>query len=112
MAEPPRDDPIAALDGAARAVFARKTYALLGLAAGCGEAALKKAYKKASLLYHPDKQRGKNEKEREVAANMFIKIKEAYELLGDEPTRTALDAAVERRAGTAPSRRATRLPDR
>ena len=38
-----------ALDGAARAAYARKTYALLGLAPECGAAKLKKAYKKASL---------------------------------------------------------------
>ena len=53
-----------ALDGAARAAYARKTYALLGLAPECGAAKLKRAYKKASLQYHPDKQSGKTDEEK------------------------------------------------
>ena len=73
-----------ALDGAARAAYARKTYALLGLAPECGAAKLKKAYKKASLQYHPDKQHGKSEEEQALAASMFLKVKEAYELLSDD----------------------------
>ena len=58
-----------ALDGAARAAYARKTYALLGLAPECGAAKLKKAYKKASLQYHPDKQHGKTDEEKALAAS-------------------------------------------
>ena len=84
----------AALDSAEKAKFARKIYALLGLGVGCGEAAVKKAYKKASLQYHPDKQRGKTAGEQEVAASMFLKVKEAYEMLGNVSMREALDSAV------------------
>ena len=86
-----------ALDGAARAAYARKTYALLGLAPECGAAKLKKAYKKASLQYHPDKQHGKSDEEKALAASMFLKVKEAYELLSDDTHRASLDDAV---AGT------------
>lgn len=93
----------AALDGAARAAYARRTYALLGLAPECGAAKLKKAYKQNSLLYHPDKQHGKSSAEKEQSAAMFLKVKEAYELLSDEKTRLALDDAV---AGTMRARRA------
>ena len=84
----------AALDSAEKAKFARKVYALLGLGVGCGEAAVKKAYKRASLQYHPDKQRGKTAGEQEVAASMFLKVKEAYEMLGNVSMREALDSAV------------------
>ncbi len=92
-----------ALDGAARAAYARKTYALLGLAPECGAAKLKKAYKKASLQYHPDKQHGKSEEEQALAASMFLKVKEAYELLSDDTHRASLDDAV---AGTMRAQRA------
>lgn len=84
-----------ALSTAEKAVFARKTYAALGLTPGCGESGIKRAFKKASLLYHPDKQSGKDDAAKEVAASMFIKVKEAYELLSDETQRRALDAAAE-----------------
>lgn len=83
------------LSTAEKAVFARKTYAVLGLAPGCGESGVKRAFKKASLLYHPDKQSGKDEAAKELAASLFIKVKEAYELLSDETQRLALDAAAE-----------------
>ena len=92
-----------ALDGAARAAYARKTYALLGLAPECGAAKLKKAYKKASLQYHPDKQSGKSDEEKALAASMFLKVKEAYELLSDDTHRASLDDAV---AGTMRAQRA------
>ena len=92
-----------ALDGAARAAYARKTYALLGLAPECGAAKLKKAYKKASLQYHPDKQHGKSDEEKALAASMFLKVKEAYELLSDDTHRASLDDAV---AGTMRAQRA------
>ena len=92
-----------ALDGAARAAYARKTYALLGLAPECGAAKLKKAYKKASLQYHPDKQHGKTDEEKALAASMFLKVKEAYELLSDDTHRASLDDAV---AGTMRAQRA------
>ena len=70
--------PFEALDNAERAAFALRTYALLRVAVGCGEAAVKKAYKKASLQYHPDKQGGKSASDQELAAAMFLKVKEAY----------------------------------
>ena len=68
-----------------------------------GAAKLKKAYKKASLQYHPDKQHGKSEEEQALAASMFLKVKEAYELLSDDTHRASLDDAV---AGTMRAQRA------
>lgn len=82
------------LEASELAAFGRKTYALLGLSAGCGEAALRKAFKAASLKYHPDKQHGKPESEKEAAGSMFLKVKEAYELLSDEKKRSSIDNAV------------------
>ncbi|KAJ8598169.1 hypothetical protein CTAYLR_007393 [Chrysophaeum taylorii] len=91
-----------AVEMSERAALGRKTYALLGVSPGCGEAALRKAYREASLKFHPDKQGGKDEAGAAAAAAMFLKVKEAYELLSDETKRSALDAAV------AASERATR----
>ena len=64
---------------------------------------IKKAYKKASLQYHPDKQHGKSDEEKALAASMFLKVKEAYELLSDDTHRASLDDAV---AGTMRAQRA------
>lgn len=77
-----------------KAAFARKTYALLGVAAGCGEAALKKAYRQASLKYHPDRLSGQDAAAKEAASAMFVKVKEAFDLLSDAKKRTELDEAV------------------
>ncbi|KAF0486148.1 molecular chaperone DnaJ [Gigaspora margarita] len=42
---------------------------------------IKQAYKKLALLYHPDKNVKKSEKERQQAEQRFIEIQEAYEFL-------------------------------
>jgi len=48
---------------------------------------IKKAYRKLSLKYHPDKNPGKPE-----VVELFQKISEAYETLGDEEKRRNYDA--------------------
>eukprot|EP00971_Amphidinium_carterae_P109387 2166187-Amphidinium_carterae.1 len=52
---------------------------------------VKKAYKKLSLIYHPDKTHGKSEDEKDEYAAIFIQIKNAYQTLGDNPTRRQYD---------------------
>ncbi|KAF0425157.1 molecular chaperone DnaJ [Gigaspora margarita] len=42
---------------------------------------IKQAYKKLALLYHPDKNVKKSEKERQQAEQKFIEIRKAYEFL-------------------------------
>ncbi|KAJ1450192.1 hypothetical protein M885DRAFT_532992 [Pelagophyceae sp. CCMP2097] len=84
----------AALDASEKAAFARTIYAVLGLAAGCGADAIKKAYRTASLLYHPDKQKDRAPDKLALAESMFMKVKEAYELLLDDKRREELDVAV------------------
>ena len=61
-------------------------YAALGVPQNANEAAIKKAYKKLALKYHPDKtgnDPGSNEK--------FQQIAEAYECLSDPKSRAAYD---------------------
>ena len=52
---------------------------------------IKKAYRKLSLNYHPDKQTGKTQEEKDEAATIFMEIKNAYKLLSDDPTRRQYD---------------------
>lgn len=69
-------------------------YDILGLDDSATEDALRKAYRKLSLKYHPDKiaQRGGDSKTKEEAAAEYEKIQEAYNVLIDEKKRFKYDA--------------------
>ncbi|KAJ0393293.1 hypothetical protein P43SY_010020 [Pythium insidiosum] len=54
-------------------------FAILGIAAGATEKEIKRAYRKMSLLYHPDKNIGDA-----VAEQKFMLVAKAYEALTDE----------------------------
>ncbi|CAK62968.1 unnamed protein product (macronuclear) [Paramecium tetraurelia] len=62
-------------------------YQLLGLKKGASDAEIKKAFKKQSLKYHPDKNKGNEEK----AQKQFQKIVNAYETLKDSEKRKIYD---------------------
>ena len=62
-------------------------YKLLGLESDCSEKEISKAYKKLALEFHPDK----NQDNKEVAADNFKKICEAYEVLSDKSKRAEYD---------------------
>ncbi|CCI46703.1 unnamed protein product [Albugo candida] len=61
-------------------------YEILGLTMEATEAQIKKAYRKLSLKYHPDKQKHENDAEK-----MFHKIARAYEVLSDPDKRQIYD---------------------
>eukprot|EP01116_Phalansterium_solitarium_P025669 TRINITY_DN9931_c0_g1_i1.p1 TRINITY_DN9931_c0_g1~~TRINITY_DN9931_c0_g1_i1.p1 ORF type:complete len:706 (-),score=262.89 TRINITY_DN9931_c0_g1_i1:402-2345(-) len=56
-------------------------YSILGIDTGSGPDEIKKAYRKLSLKYHPDKN------QEEGAQDMFIKVGKAYEALTDDAIR-------------------------
>ena len=66
-------------------------YEVLGLSATASSAEIKKSYHKMARKYHPDKN------QEEGAADIFRRVKLAYEVLGDDSTRIAYDAERRRR---------------
>lgn len=61
-------------------------YYFLGVKEDASEEDIKKAYRKLSLKYHPDK----NEND-DFFANRFMEIQEAYEVLGNREKRKVFD---------------------
>eukprot|EP00339_Tiarina_fusa_P000087 CAMPEP_0117040452 /NCGR_PEP_ID=MMETSP0472-20121206/28309_1 /TAXON_ID=693140 ORGANISM="Tiarina fusus, Strain LIS" /NCGR_SAMPLE_ID=MMETSP0472 /ASSEMBLY_ACC=CAM_ASM_000603 /LENGTH=373 /DNA_ID=CAMNT_0004751189 /DNA_START=72 /DNA_END=1196 /DNA_ORIENTATION=- len=61
-------------------------YDILGVPRGCDDAALKKAYKKLALKFHPDRNPGDEE-----ATKNFQKISEAFSTLSDPKKRQIYD---------------------
>lgn len=72
-------------------------YEILGFAGEWGAAAdleaLRKAYHKAVLMYHPDKAQFKTEDGKEDRT-VFLKIQEAFNVLSNEPKRRAYDSQL------------------
>lgn len=62
-------------------------YEVLGVERDASMAAIRKAYRKAALLNHPDK----NPHDRDGAEKRFVRIAQAYEVLGDEAARARYD---------------------
>ena len=62
-------------------------YKLLGVKRTATKAEIKKAFKKLSLKYHPDKNKDNPKKAKE----MFIKIANAYEVLSNDEKRKIYD---------------------
>jgi len=66
-------------------------YQILGVDKNVSVEEIKKAYRKLSLEYHPDRNYGKSEKEKKVAEEKFKEINEAKEVLTDLEKRKKYD---------------------
>uniref|UniRef100_A0AAF5PSS3 DnaJ domain-containing protein n=2 Tax=Wuchereria bancrofti TaxID=6293 RepID=A0AAF5PSS3_WUCBA len=62
-------------------------YELLDLKPECTDTQIVKAFRKAALKWHPDKNPGR----KQAAQEMFLKISKAFELLSDAAARAAYD---------------------
>ena len=65
-------------------------YIILGVDPDDDEGKIKKAFRKLSRKYHPDKIRG-NEEKKESAKKIFEAIRNAYEIVGDKDKRLMFD---------------------
>eukprot|EP00471_Norrisiella_sphaerica_P004145 CAMPEP_0184491986 /NCGR_PEP_ID=MMETSP0113_2-20130426/21945_1 /TAXON_ID=91329 /ORGANISM="Norrisiella sphaerica, Strain BC52" /LENGTH=487 /DNA_ID=CAMNT_0026876577 /DNA_START=330 /DNA_END=1793 /DNA_ORIENTATION=- len=65
-------------------------YKILGVSQDVSDRELKKAYRKAALRWHPDKNAG-SEEEKKTAEEKFKDVNEAYEVLSDENKRARYD---------------------
>ena len=63
-------------------------YEVLGVGRDADEAAIKKAYRKLALQWHPDRHQGEG---RDQAEETFKRISEAYEVLSDPEKRAKYD---------------------
>ena len=66
----------------------RDYYEALGVAKNANEDEIKKAYRKAAMKFHPDRNQGDGAKK---AEEQFKEVKEAYEMLSDTQKRAAYD---------------------
>ena len=69
----------------------RDYYEVLGVGKNASADEIKKAFRKLSIKYHPDKQVGKSEAEQKEAEEKFKEAAEAYEVLSDSKKKQEYD---------------------
>lgn len=80
-------------DAQAKAKAAKKKdyYKILGVEKTASDAEIRKAYKKAALKWHPDKNQNGSEEEIKKADKMFKDVNESMAVLGDRDKRDKYD---------------------
>lgn len=66
-------------------------YQILGIDRGASEDEIKKAFRKLSVKYHPDKWANKSEKEQKEAEEKFKEVNAAYQILSDADKKQQYD---------------------
>lgn len=69
----------------------RDYYEVLGVEKTASAQDIKKAYRKVAMQYHPDRQTGKSDAEKQEAEEKFKEAAEAYSVLSDEQKRQQYD---------------------
>lgn len=69
----------------------RDFYEVLGVDRNADAEALKKAYRKLAIQYHPDRQQGKSDAEKKQAEEKFKEAAEAYDVLSNPDKRARYD---------------------
>ncbi|ABI38617.1 MAG: J domain-containing protein [Shewanella xiamenensis] len=64
-------------------------FSVLGIKPSAKEDDIKKAYRRLSNKYHPDKLLGASDEEKEQASQQLERVKKAYEVLSDPKLRNA-----------------------
>ncbi|MGL4222365.1 MAG: cold adaptation protein ActJcold adaptation protein ActJ [Shewanella sp.] len=64
-------------------------FSVLGIKPSAKENNIKKAYRRLSNKYHPDKLLGASDEEKEQASQQLERVKKAYEVLSDPKLRNA-----------------------
>ncbi|MDI5849895.1 J domain-containing protein [Shewanella xiamenensis] len=64
-------------------------FSVLGIKPSAKEDDIKKAYRRLSNKYHPDKLLGASDDEKEQASQQLERVKKAYEVLSDPKLRNA-----------------------
>lgn len=66
-------------------------YGVLGLDRAASASEVRAAYRKFSLLYHPDKHKASSEEERKAIAQKFLDVAKAFDVLTNEDRRAVYD---------------------
>ena len=69
----------------------RDYYETLGVSKTAAQDEIKKAYRKLSMQYHPDRQAGKTDSGKKQAEDKFKEVSEAYSVLSDKDKRAQYD---------------------
>ncbi|KAJ3107839.1 DnaJ sub C member 7 [Phlyctochytrium planicorne] len=70
-------------------------YKILELERGASDNEIKKSFRRMALSYHPDKQAGMSEDEKEIASAKFKEINEAYSVLSDPRKKEMFDSGMD-----------------
>lgn len=72
-------------------VVSTHLYDILGVSPDADNSAIKKAYRKKAMKYHPDRHSGSTEEEKKKTEEKFKEISGAYDVLSDERKRKVYD---------------------